>query len=54
MLLVWSVQAIRRRQLYPPGLKAWHVVAASLGLLAYWGLRMGLRYGLGLPTFPSG
>ncbi|MCP9792196.1 DUF2752 domain-containing protein [Vulcanococcus limneticus Candia 3F8] len=53
-LLVWSVQAIRRRRLYPQGLQAWHVVAASLGLLAYWGLRMGLSYGLGLAAFPSG
>lgn len=53
-LLVWSVQAIRRRRLYPQGLQAWHVVAVSLGLLAYWGLRMGLTYGLGRPAFPSG
>ncbi|WP_411870518.1 hypothetical protein [Vulcanococcus limneticus] len=48
------MQAIRRRRLYPQGLQAWHVVAVSLGLLAYWGLRMGLSYGLGLAAFPSG
>ena len=53
-LILWSVQAIRRRRLYPPGLEAWHLVVAVLALVAYWAARMGLTYGLGLQAFPSG
>ena len=53
-LLLWSVQAIRRRRFYPQGLEAWHLVGVVLALVAYWGARMGLNYGLGMQTFPSG
>ena len=53
-LIVWSVQAIRRRRFYPQGLEAWHLVGAVLALVAYWGARMGLNYGLGIQAFPNG
>ena len=53
-LILWSVQAIRRRQLYPQGLQAWHLVVVVLALVAYWAARLGLSFGLGLQAFPSG
>jgi hypothetical protein len=53
-LLLWSVQAIRRRRFYPQGLEAWHLVVVVLGLVAYWAIRLGLSHGLGMRTFPSG
>ena len=53
-LLLWSVQAIRQRQFYPQGLEAWHLVAVVVGLVAYWAIRLGLNYGLGMQAFPSG
>jgi len=53
-LLLWSVQAIRRRRFYPQGLEAWHWVVVVLGLVAYWALRVGLSQGLGIQTFPIG
>ena len=52
-LVLWSVQAIRTKRLYPKGLEAWHLVAAALALLTYWTVRMGLTYGLGIQAFPS-
>ena len=54
VLILWSVQAIRSRRFYPPGLQAWHVVLVVLALLAYWAARLGLSYGLGIQVFPSG
>ncbi|MEI6359618.1 MAG: DUF2752 domain-containing protein [Synechococcus sp. ELA619] len=53
-LLIWSVQAIRRRRFLPKELKAWHLVAFTFGLVAYWAIRMGLSHGLGMQTLPSG
>ncbi len=53
-LIVWSVQAIRSRRFYPTGLQAWHLVVFVLALVAYWTIRMGLSYGLGIQAFPSG
>jgi hypothetical protein len=52
-LLLWSVQAIRRQRFYPQGLEAWHVVAFVMALVAYWAIRMGLNYGLGIQMFPT-
>jgi hypothetical protein len=53
-LVLWSVQAIRTRSVYPKGLKAWHLVVVAVALLSYWAARMGLTYGLGIQMFPSG
>ncbi len=53
ILLIWSVWAIRRRRLVPPRLPAWPLGAVTLGLLAYWGLRLLLQFGLGTPAFPG-
>jgi len=53
-LILWSVDALRRRQLYPRGLKAWHLVVFSAALLIYWGVRLVLQVSLGLEAFPSG
>ena len=53
-LIVWSVQAIRRRRFYPQGLEAWDLVVAVLAIVAYWAARMGLNYGLGIQAFPNG
>jgi len=52
-LILWSVQAIRTKRLYPKGLEAWHLVVAALALLTYWAVRLGLNYGLGIQAFPS-
>jgi hypothetical protein len=52
-LVLWSVQAIRTKSLYPKGLETWHLVVAALALVAYWAVRMGLNYGLGIQAFPS-
>ena len=46
-LILWSVDAVRRRQLYPRGLKAWHLVVFSAALLIYWGIRLVLHVSLG-------
>ncbi len=57
LLLAWSVLAIRRRRLQPFRLPAWAVAGAAGTLLAYWLLRLWLRYGLhieGFPAFPTG
>ena len=53
-LVIWSVAAIRRRRLALPALAAWQVAAVCGGLVVYWGVRMGVTYGLGIPAFPSG
>jgi hypothetical protein len=53
-LLAWSVMAIRRGCLFPIGQKAWHLAAAATGLVAYWGGRLALRYGMGIAAFPTG
>ena len=52
-LILWSVDAVRRRQLYPRGIEAGHLALFSSALLLYWGVRMVLHFGLGLPAFPS-
>jgi hypothetical protein len=56
-LIWWSITAIRQRRLMPGNLPAWPLAMTGLGLLAYWLLRLLLRYRLGLvgfPAFPSG
>jgi len=53
-LVIWSVAAMRRRRMALPQPEAWQVVAVSGGLVAYWGVRMGLTYGLGIRAFPGG
>jgi len=53
-LVLWSLQAIRRRRLFPTGLQAWQLGLASLALLTYWGVRMVLQFGFGLAAFPAG
>jgi hypothetical protein len=53
-LLTWSVLAIRRRRLMPLRLRAWPLGTAALGLVAYWGVRLTLTYGLGIDAFPTG
>jgi hypothetical protein len=53
-LLVWSVASICSRRLVPPQLKGSHLVVISVALVLYWGVRMTLQYGLGLPAFPTG
>lgn len=53
-LVIWSVAAIRRRRLALPPPAAWQVAAVCGVLMVYWGVRMGVTYGLGIPAFPSG
>jgi len=56
-LLWWTFTAIRQRRLMPLALPAWPLGITGLALLAYWLLRLWLRYGLGIvgfPAFPSG
>jgi hypothetical protein len=56
-LLWWSITAIRQRRLVPRQLPAWPVAWAAVALVAYWLMRLALRYSLGLrdfPSFPSG
>ena len=53
-LLGWSVLSLRERRLLPKVLRKptlWLVAAAAL--MAYWLLRLGLTYGLGLREFPG-
>jgi len=52
-LILWSVDAIRQRMLYPRGLAAWHLGLLSSALLLYWAGRMVLHFGLGFTAFPS-
>jgi hypothetical protein len=53
-LLWWSVTALQRRRLMPRNLPAWPLGLAGMALLAYWLLRLWLRFGLGINAFPSG
>ncbi len=53
-LVVWSAAALRSGRLVPRDLRGRHLVLAAAALLLYWGGRMALAYGLGLPAFPSG
>ena len=55
-LLWWSITAVRQRRLLPADLPAWPLGLTAVGLLAYWLLRLGLGFGLGLhgaPGFPA-
>ncbi len=52
-LVAWSVLAIRRRRLMPGRIPVRPIVWALLSLLAYWLLRLGLSFGLGLRGFPA-
>ncbi|MEB3335241.1 MAG: DUF2752 domain-containing protein [Cyanobacteriota bacterium] len=56
-LLWWSFTSLRQRRLLPRDLPAWPVAWATVALVAYWLMRLGLCYGLGLrgcPAFPEG
>jgi hypothetical protein len=52
-LLWWSITALRQRRLVPPQLPAWPLGAGALALVAYWGLRLWLSFGLGIQGFPG-
>ena len=52
-LLWWSITALRQRRLVPPQLPAWPLGAGGLALVAYWGLRLWLSFGLGIQGFPA-
>ena len=52
-LLWWSITALRQRRLVPPQLPAWPLGAGGLVLVAYWGLRLWLSFGLGIQGFPA-
>jgi hypothetical protein len=49
----WSITAIRQRRLVPLGLPARPFGLAAVGLVAYWLLRLGLSFGLGVRGFPG-
>ncbi|MEB3318031.1 MAG: DUF2752 domain-containing protein [Cyanobacteriota bacterium] len=56
-LVWWSIWAIRQRRLLPRRRPVWSMGWGGAALLAYWLVRVALRYGLGLrdfPAFPSG
>lgn len=52
-LLGWSFTAIAQRRLLPRGLPTWPLGATALGLLAYWLLRLTLRFAFGVSGFPA-
>jgi len=52
-LLWWSAMAIQQRRLIPQSIPAWPFGITGLALLAYWLLRLWLRYGQGLVGFPA-
>ena len=49
----WSLTSIRHGRLVPTSLRARHLAVMTLTLLAYWFLRLWLRYGMGIEGFPS-
>ncbi len=52
-LVGWSILAVRQRRLVPRNLPAWPLGWGGVALLAYWIVRLVLRYGLGLEGFPA-
>jgi len=52
-LLWWSFSAIHQRRLLPRRLPAWPLGWGAAALLAYWLLRLGLSFGLGIRGFPG-
>ena len=52
-LVVWSVQALRRRRLLPFRLRARAVVLSGLALLGYWSVRLVLQFGFGVRAFAA-
>ena len=52
-LLWWSVVAIRQRRLVPAQLNARPLAWGAAALMAYWMLRLGLSFGLGIHGFPG-
>ena len=52
-LVWWSITAIRQRRLVPRPLPALPFGLAAVGLMAYWLLRLGLSFWLGLQGFPA-
>ena len=50
-LLLWSCAALRQRRLFPFRLQAPTVVLFCLSLLAYWLVRLILRFLFGVPAF---
>ncbi|MCX5941111.1 MAG: DUF2752 domain-containing protein [Cyanobium sp. LacPavin_0818_WC50_MAG_67_9] len=53
VLVWWSITSVRQRRLVPLGLPAVPFGVAAVGLLAYWLMRLGLSFGLGLHGFPA-
>ena len=52
-LLFWSVQSIKCRRLFSLRTKAFPIIIGSIVFLAYWLLRLGLTFGVGLRGFPA-
>ncbi|MFN9643584.1 MAG: DUF2752 domain-containing protein [Cyanobacteriota bacterium] len=52
-LVGWSILAVCQRRLVPRNLPAWPLGWGGVALLAYWIVRLVLRYGLGLEGFPA-
>lgn len=53
-LLFWSIDALRTRRWLPRRPGPWPLLFTTAGLLVYWGARIVLTYGLGIPAFPTG
>ena len=53
VLVWWSITSVRQRRLVPLGLPAVPFGVAAVGLVAYWLMRLGLSFGLGLHGFPA-
>jgi len=53
VLVWWSITSVRQHRLVPLGLPAVPFGVAAVGLLAYWLMRQGLSFGLGLHGFPA-
>jgi len=52
-LILWSLQAIRQRELWPRGISSPRLVAAAALLAGYWAFRIGMTYGAGINLFPA-
>ena len=53
LLVWWSITAIRKRRLVPRRLTSLPFGLAGVSLTAYWLIRLGLSYGLGIQSFPA-
>ncbi len=52
-LLVWSVQALRTRRLFPLRVRGSQLALTAVALLLYWAGRMVLSFALGRNAFPA-